>query len=44
LESLESNVNIIGQIFGKEDAATSKLKELNKRVENVRPKVKEARF
>lgn len=44
LESLESNVNIIGQIFGKEDAATSKLKELNKRVEEVGKKVKEQGF
>jgi len=44
LESLESNVNIIGQIFGKEDAAISKLKELNKRVEDVGQKVKEQGF
>lgn len=44
LESLESNVNIIGQIFGKEDAATSKLKELNKRVEEVGKKIKEQGF
>ncbi len=40
LKSLESNVNTIGQIFDKEDAATSKLKELNERVEAVGEKVK----
>lgn len=41
LKSLETNVNTIGKIFDKEDSATSKLKELNKRVEAVGNKVKE---
>lgn len=42
LKSLETNVNTIGQIFDKTDVATSKLKELNERVEVVGEKIKTA--